>query len=671
MNKGFSTIEILIATMIMITAISAIFMTSFGNQNFLIGARTNNEALSKAKEILEIAQAEARKDFRMVNPNPIAPQKDTDGYYSWWTEVGPSNDADDHFIKKVTSHVDWTDESKITRNVKLSTLVSNFENAIGGDTCNSYLTGDWTNPQTTNILFSNLTNNDGSGTYRISDLEVYQKKIYVAVNENTQNTSPNSGTISISRSDVGTVSWSSPHNALANGGGSATASLNGGEASNYLSITNFGSNLNIPTGATILGIQVGVTRNASNSNSIIDNSVRLIKSDGTTLSALDRANTVTRWSTTPTNIIYGNSTNLWGESWTASDINDPDFGIVFSVKNLSSLPRTANIDYISVSVTYIKQFYVLDASDPTNPTLVGEIANNPTSPSANAGFNALTTDGKYVYVALDTVSGGQLQIIDTATNPYSVIKTFSVPGVSGNQGKGNSIFYKDGYIYLGLMATGISSNGPEFHIIDVRNPSAPIVVGHWPSSGNLGNNINAIKVRGDYAYLATPNSEELKIIDISDPTNPTLTSGFDAPDATGNGRSLDLVGNNLYLGRTFTSSNQELYVVDISDQANIPTTPLGIQEISRSVNALLIRDYLIFLISSTSSQEGKLEIWNSSDKSNLTPFTTSISLPNTSGGISNTFIPTMDCEGNYIYASSVPSSGLFANKGSLTIITAP
>src|ERR1035437_1084699 len=181
MKKGFSTIEMMIAMVVMITAAAAIIMISFGDQNFLSGGQTNAEAINKAKELLENAQAEARKDFRIVNPKLPAT---SDGYYTTSMDVEaypPSPSLPDYFAKKITSHVSWTDDSKITRSVQLSTLVTNFQNAIGGDTCNSFLTGNWTNPTKSNFSLGTLAG-DNSGSYPITDLDAYQGKLYISLN---------------------------------------------------------------------------------------------------------------------------------------------------------------------------------------------------------------------------------------------------------------------------------------------------------------------------------------------------------------------------------------------------------------------------------------------------------------------------------------------------------
>ena len=51
-----------------------------------------------------------------------------------------------------------------------------------------------------------------------------------------------------------------------------------------------------------------------------------------------------------TYISYGSSTDLWGETWANTDINDIDFGVVLSL-NMGAR-TTAFIDHIRITVSY-------------------------------------------------------------------------------------------------------------------------------------------------------------------------------------------------------------------------------------------------------------------------------------------------------------------------------
>lgn len=154
---------------------------------------------------------------------------------------------------------------------------------------------------------------------------------------------------------VGTRAWVNPDNAKisddvysAAGGNNADQTI-----SHYLKATNFG--FAIPTGATINGVLVEVEKH---SNSYVsgqdynrDYSIQLVK--GGVISSDNKADTATDWPDTDSYISYGSSSDLWGETWTAEDINDIDFGIALSVKwfRVGGVAQP-NVDHIRITVYY-------------------------------------------------------------------------------------------------------------------------------------------------------------------------------------------------------------------------------------------------------------------------------------------------------------------------------
>lgn len=317
--------------------------------------------------------------------------------------------------------------------------------------------------------------------------------------------------------------------------------------------------------------------------------------------------------------------------------------------------------YVTTNNTSSNQetFFIFDILDPTHPTLISKIDNDLTN---NTGIKGLFVHGNkyetYAYVAnSSSFVKGQLQIIDASSTPPTIVSTYKIPTAivtgSSGQGSGNSIFYKDGYVYLGLTKT---ISGPEFNIIDVHDPRSP----RWVGGYSVDNSINNLYIKDGLAYLVTPNAQELITLDITDPVHPIQVGSFDAPDSIGSGKSLYLVGNTLYLGRTVTSSHPELYLVDNSTPTSPPSVPLGTEEIGSSVNSLLVRSNLLFLITTS----GKFQIFDVASTTSITSLAPPLVLPNTGSGSA------MDCERDTVFVASVPSSGLFANKGAISIFTA-
>lgn len=172
---------------------------------------------------------------------------------------------------------------------------------------------------------------------------------------------PNSTATGANDSSVGTVDWNNPGNVAANDNTYAGVKINSnGTTSHYLKATNAG--FSIPAGATINGIVVEVKKYTSVTYSgdekKIDNAVRIVK--GGTIGSTDRADGTTPWPnpTDPgTYVSYGSSSDLWGESWTPSDINASTFGFAISVKtscSLCGLSLSDNvfIDHIRITVYY-------------------------------------------------------------------------------------------------------------------------------------------------------------------------------------------------------------------------------------------------------------------------------------------------------------------------------
>ena len=187
-SDGFSTVEILVAMAILILIITAVLLVSSGSQSLLISSQTSREALSQAQTLLENEQALSRKDFKLVVP---ASSSQTLGGVTYSQQVTVQTQSD-YLTKLVTANVSWTGEHNKAQNVQVSSLVTNFENAVGGDTCDSVLTPDanaWKNPQikNANTSFGQLVNDPGNN-YAVTDLDAYQGKLYAVAGKTSNST---------------------------------------------------------------------------------------------------------------------------------------------------------------------------------------------------------------------------------------------------------------------------------------------------------------------------------------------------------------------------------------------------------------------------------------------------------------------------------------------------
>jgi len=146
-------------------------------------------------------------------------------------------------------------------------------------------------------------------------------------------------------SSIGTVMWNAPGQAQTSDNQYANVNLNAGNISHYLRATGFG--FSIPPAAVILGIEVGIEKVAVGGNAF-DNAVRVVKAGviGTT----DKSE-VPAWPLSDTIVTYGAPNDLWGNTWTPSDINGGGFGAAISVHDSVS-GVLARIDAFSITVTY-------------------------------------------------------------------------------------------------------------------------------------------------------------------------------------------------------------------------------------------------------------------------------------------------------------------------------
>ncbi len=168
---------------------------------------------------------------------------------------------------------------------------------------------------------------------------------------------PNSGGTFANDPNSG-VTWTTPSNAASSNNSYALfpGAPDFNQTTVYLKCTNFG--FSIPGGSTIDGIEVTIERKASvNAGAfwVRDHTVSLYK--GGTISGSNNADTGLKWPTSDTDKIYGSSVDLWGETWTDSDINNSGFGVGIKVVTIGGgSPKdpnvTAYIDWVRITVHY-------------------------------------------------------------------------------------------------------------------------------------------------------------------------------------------------------------------------------------------------------------------------------------------------------------------------------
>lgn len=156
---------------------------------------------------------------------------------------------------------------------------------------------------------------------------------------------PNNGATFADDATVGTISLANPTNAAGSDNSYVTWVLLLGQLGHYLKATAFG--FAIPIDATIDGITVEVEKSTTVGTSITDQSVKLVKTG--VISGTEKAS-ASQWGTSDAYATYGSSTDLWGLTWTPTDVNLSTFGV--AIAPTCGLAATAQVDHIRISIAY-------------------------------------------------------------------------------------------------------------------------------------------------------------------------------------------------------------------------------------------------------------------------------------------------------------------------------
>ncbi len=129
---------------------------------------------------------------------------------------------------------------------------------------------------------------------------------------------------------------------------SVRADCRGNQTTGNLILSGFG--FNIPTSATIVGIQMAIVRRQSGTLNRHDTQVNLRVNNSNKGS--NKA-TTSVWPQSYSWGYYGNSTDTWGTSWTPAEINSSTFGVQIAAGDFSGSNSSLYIDYIRLQVWYL------------------------------------------------------------------------------------------------------------------------------------------------------------------------------------------------------------------------------------------------------------------------------------------------------------------------------
>lgn len=221
---------------------------------------------------------------------------------------------------------------------------------------------------------------------------------------------------------------------------------------------------------------------------------------------------------------------------------------------------------------------IVDVSNPAAPVVIGG--------SALSGLlldymQGMVVSGNYAYCLFygnDNTANELFRIIDIS-NPAlpTVVSGESVTGLPDFTSPGQPTL-SGGLLYCPLYNFGGAfgeSAADGLRIINVSNPSSPVVVGIGPS--DLPANLQAMCLGGTHLYTAHDNGEVsdipgkvFRVIDVSDPTTPTIVGGASITGLPTSAEAIQVHGNYVYLACWGGTGTPGFRVIDVSD----PTTPV-------------------------------------------------------------------------------------------------
>lgn len=323
---------------------------------------------------------------------------------------------------------------------------------------------------------------------------------------------------------VGNKTWSNPSSAKNSNNNYATVKLtSSSDQTHYLKTSNVG--FSIPAGSTINGIQVSIERKQACdeggcSSTVTDTIVKLVK--GGTVVGNNKAS-ATSWPTSDTVASYGSTSDLWGTTWSVSEINNSGFGVVLSAERSSGGDRILSVDNMTITVTYTAPVsnvkvtiskYLNGAQATAGNTSSASFPMSATWSATNIGSGtgsyALSTTGynnpdAYKATTSDMSSGANYSTEETASTSCTAEYPFSFVGYS----TGNTIEEAS----VGLVSVTIPSftNITSDKFVIVWNKTCPPAPVHVSPADNT-NTTTALQTLIDWSDVTTDPSTPITYI---------------------------------------------------------------------------------------------------------------------------------------------------------------
>lgn len=197
---------------------------------------------------------------------------------------------------------------------------------------------------------------------------------------------------------------------------------------------------------------------------------------------------------------------------------------------------------------------VIDVTDPTSL----KVAGSPSEAFHGPYYRDLDVFGGYVCVV-----GPLFHLIDASVpTAVATVGTVNISSqavaVSGNYA----------YVIGQSLPWGMDGTPPSLLVIDIRDPSIPLLTGRIEVGGDA-----AIEISNGFAYIAAGDAG-VQVADVSDPFEPVLLSTMDTPSEA---QDITVSGSYAYVA----ASDAGLQIIDISN----PVTPIIVGALDTFPNA--------------------------------------------------------------------------------------
>jgi len=199
-------------------------------------------------------------------------------------------------------------------------------------------------------------------------------------------------------------------------------------------------------------------------------------------------------------------------------------------------------DYLYCCQHIINKFVIVDISNPTSPVVKGSLSGT----TYFHGCHDCHVEGNYAYVTnyLSTTGEYGFVVVDVSDkdNP-------SVVGYTGENHKNSHVFKVDNYCYVG-------SHSPDsgMRIYNVTTPSSPSFVGQYFTSEGYTFAYWIDDYDSNTLTVVGPALDKLYLIDISNPTSPSIKKSVSIASPVSNPKNVAYSGGYFYVSCEDTSN---------------------------------------------------------------------------------------------------------------------